>query len=175
MRGLQVAFRRTARRCRLRPRHRGGWRNCRPDRRQRTGKSTLGLALLGLTRPPGRILGGAVELEGIDVLGLDGAQRRRIRGAKIGLIVRTRAPRSVHCIRWGSKSPAPTMRDEAAGGLAPPHARSRCSRARVETPAASARLSSRNQRRHGAARADSHGASVGRACWWRMSRPAASM
>jgi len=51
------------------------------------GKSTLGLALLGLVRPPGRILGGTVELEGIDVLALDEARRRRIRGAKIGLIV----------------------------------------------------------------------------------------
>lgn len=51
------------------------------------GKSTLGLALLGLTRPPGRILGGTVELEGTDVLALDEARRRRIRGAKIGLIV----------------------------------------------------------------------------------------
>jgi peptide/nickel transport system ATP-binding protein len=51
------------------------------------GKSTLGLALLGLTRPPGRILGGVVELDGTDVLALDEAQRRRVRGAKIGLIV----------------------------------------------------------------------------------------
>ena len=51
------------------------------------GKSTLGLALLGLTRPPGRILGGTVEFEGTDILALDEAQRRRIRGAKIGLIV----------------------------------------------------------------------------------------
>jgi len=51
------------------------------------GKSTLGLALLGLTRSPGRILGGVVEFEGTDVLALDEEQRRRIRGAKIGLIV----------------------------------------------------------------------------------------
>ena len=51
------------------------------------GKSTLGLALLGLTRASGRIVGGAVEFEGTDLLALDEARRRQIRGAKIGLIV----------------------------------------------------------------------------------------
>jgi peptide/nickel transport system ATP-binding protein len=52
-----------------------------------SGKSTLGLALLGLARPPGRILGGQVELDGVDLLAMSEPERREIRGRQIGLIV----------------------------------------------------------------------------------------
>ena len=52
-----------------------------------SGKSTLALALLGLTRGPGRIRGGAILLEGTDLLALDEADRRARRGRDIGLIV----------------------------------------------------------------------------------------
>ena len=47
----------------------------------------MALALLGLTRGPGRIKGGSVVLEGTDLLALDEASRRERRGRDIGLIV----------------------------------------------------------------------------------------
>ena len=52
-----------------------------------SGKSTLGLALLGLGRPPGRILSGSVLLDGTDLLALPEAELRARRGRDIGLIV----------------------------------------------------------------------------------------
>ncbi|MCX7324984.1 MAG: ABC transporter ATP-binding protein [Hyphomicrobiales bacterium] len=52
-----------------------------------SGKSTLGLALLGLARPPGRILAGEVRLSGADLLTLSEPQRRSLRGREVGLIV----------------------------------------------------------------------------------------
>jgi oligopeptide/dipeptide ABC transporter ATP-binding protein len=52
-----------------------------------SGKSTLGLALLGLARPPGRIRSGQVVLDGTDLLALPEDELRRRRGREIGLIV----------------------------------------------------------------------------------------
>ncbi|MBO1078088.1 ABC transporter ATP-binding protein [Roseomonas haemaphysalidis] len=72
------------------------------------GKSTLGLALLGLARPPGRILGGQVLLEGTDLLALPEARRRELRGRRIGLIVQN--PR-------GSLSPLHTVGSQIGGVL----------------------------------------------------------
>jgi oligopeptide/dipeptide ABC transporter ATP-binding protein len=51
-----------------------------------SGKSSLALALLGLARPPGRI-GGAVLLDGVDLLRLPARELRERRGRDIGLIV----------------------------------------------------------------------------------------
>jgi oligopeptide/dipeptide ABC transporter ATP-binding protein len=51
------------------------------------GKSTLALALLGLARPPGRIVSGAVRFGGRDLLTLPDAALRAIRGRDIGIIV----------------------------------------------------------------------------------------
>jgi len=51
------------------------------------GKSTAAYALLGLARPPGRIVRGAVHFEGADLLKLPPEPLRRIRGRDIGLIV----------------------------------------------------------------------------------------
>jgi len=51
------------------------------------GKSTAALALLGLVRAPGRILGGQIRLDGRDLLTLGDAELRRIRGREIGIIV----------------------------------------------------------------------------------------
>jgi oligopeptide/dipeptide ABC transporter ATP-binding protein len=51
-----------------------------------SGKSSLALALLGLARPPGRI-GGAVLLDGTDLLRLPARELRARRGRDIGLIV----------------------------------------------------------------------------------------
>jgi peptide/nickel transport system ATP-binding protein len=52
-----------------------------------SGKSTTALALLGLARPPGRILGGEVIFGGRDLLRLPDAEVRAIRGRDIGIIV----------------------------------------------------------------------------------------
>ncbi|WP_421928610.1 dipeptide ABC transporter ATP-binding protein [Neoaquamicrobium sediminum] len=57
-----------------------------------SGKSTAALALLGLCRPPGRILSGRVAFEGRDLLQLSDDELRAVRGRDIGIIVQN--PRS---------------------------------------------------------------------------------
>ncbi len=52
-----------------------------------SGKSTAALALMGLARPPGHIVGGQVAFEGRDLLAMDDEALRRIRGRDIGIIV----------------------------------------------------------------------------------------
>jgi peptide/nickel transport system ATP-binding protein len=51
-----------------------------------SGKSTIAMAILRLTTPPGRIVGGEVRLEGRDVLAMSEAELRRIRWSEISLI-----------------------------------------------------------------------------------------
>ena len=43
-----------------------------------SGKSVTGLAILGLIRPPGRIVRGAVRFEGNDIVRMTEAQRRAL-------------------------------------------------------------------------------------------------
>jgi peptide/nickel transport system ATP-binding protein len=51
------------------------------------GKSVTALSIMRLVpNPPGRIVGGSVVLEGTDLLGLDEAQMRGIRGNRISMI-----------------------------------------------------------------------------------------
>jgi len=51
------------------------------------GKTVTGLALLGLVpSPPGRITGGRIEFMGKELVGLDDAEMRTIRGANISMI-----------------------------------------------------------------------------------------
>jgi peptide/nickel transport system ATP-binding protein len=51
------------------------------------GKSVSALSIMRLVPdPPGRIVGGAVMLEGTDLLGLDEAEMRKIRGNRISMI-----------------------------------------------------------------------------------------
>jgi peptide/nickel transport system ATP-binding protein len=51
------------------------------------GKSVTALSLMRLVAdPPGRIVGGAVRLDGVDLLGLDAAAMRQIRGKEISMI-----------------------------------------------------------------------------------------
>jgi peptide/nickel transport system ATP-binding protein len=51
------------------------------------GKSVTALSLMRLVAdPPGRIVGGAVRLDGLDLLGLDAAAMRQIRGKEISMI-----------------------------------------------------------------------------------------
>ena len=51
-----------------------------------SGKSVTGFSILGLVDPPGRILGGRVLLDGIDLALLDEGARRTIRGKRIAMI-----------------------------------------------------------------------------------------
>jgi peptide/nickel transport system ATP-binding protein len=51
-----------------------------------SGKSTIALALMRMIRPPGRIEGGRVELDGVNVLELADEPMRRLRLATIALV-----------------------------------------------------------------------------------------
>ena len=51
------------------------------------GKSVTALSIMRLVpNPPGKIVGGAVMLEGTDLLGLDESEMRAIRGDRISMI-----------------------------------------------------------------------------------------
>src|ERR1700692_3585612 len=51
------------------------------------GKSVTSLSILRLiATPPGRIVSGAIRFQGVDLLGLDDAAMRRIRGNDISMI-----------------------------------------------------------------------------------------
>jgi peptide/nickel transport system ATP-binding protein len=52
-----------------------------------SGKSTMALALLNAVQPPGRIVSGSIEVEGLgDLLSLDGKELQRVRGAGVGYV-----------------------------------------------------------------------------------------
>jgi peptide/nickel transport system ATP-binding protein len=51
-----------------------------------SGKSLTALAILGLVPPPGRVVGGRIELDGRNLLELDERQMRAVRGGRIGLV-----------------------------------------------------------------------------------------
>ena len=51
-----------------------------------SGKSVTGYSILGLIDPPGRIAGGEVLLNGVDVTKLRGDDLRRMRGARIAMV-----------------------------------------------------------------------------------------
>lgn len=51
-----------------------------------SGKSTIALAVMRLIKPPGRISGGRIVLDGTDLLGLTEEQMRRYRLAQVALI-----------------------------------------------------------------------------------------
>ncbi|WP_118135456.1 ABC transporter ATP-binding protein [Oceanicella sp. SM1341] len=53
------------------------------------GKSTIGLAALGYLRPGARVAGGAVRLEGQDLLALPEAARRPFRGTKVAYVAQS--------------------------------------------------------------------------------------
>ncbi len=51
------------------------------------GKSVTALSLMRLVAdPPGRIVGGSIRLDGLDLLGLDAATMRKVRGKEISMI-----------------------------------------------------------------------------------------
>jgi peptide/nickel transport system ATP-binding protein len=51
-----------------------------------SGKSMTGYSLMGLIDPPGRVVGGSVVLDGIELTKLDPEAMRRIRGRRIAMI-----------------------------------------------------------------------------------------
>jgi len=55
------------------------------------GKSTIGLAAMGFTRPGCRIAGGTVTFDGIDLLKLPPAQLRAMRGTRIAYVAQSAA------------------------------------------------------------------------------------
>ena len=52
-----------------------------------SGKSMTGRAILGLVRPPGRVEATRLDLQGEPILGLPERQMRRLRGARISMIM----------------------------------------------------------------------------------------
>jgi peptide/nickel transport system ATP-binding protein len=52
-----------------------------------SGKSTIGRAILGLVRPPGLVWATRLAFDGVDLLGAEPAALRRIRGARISMIL----------------------------------------------------------------------------------------
>ncbi len=50
------------------------------------GKSTVGNAVIGLLEPPGEMTAGEVRLAGRRIDNLDGAEKRKLRGKRIGMI-----------------------------------------------------------------------------------------
>ena len=51
-----------------------------------SGKSTLGYALLNLVPPPGKVIGGEVLVNGINILKLKGEKLRRARGELVSIV-----------------------------------------------------------------------------------------
>ena len=51
-----------------------------------SGKSVTALAILGLIRAPGRVVGGAIELEGRDLVRASEEELRQVRGSQIAMV-----------------------------------------------------------------------------------------
>jgi peptide/nickel transport system ATP-binding protein len=50
------------------------------------GKTVTGFSILGLVDPPGRIVGGSIVFDGKNLLAMDEAELRKIRGARIAMV-----------------------------------------------------------------------------------------
>lgn len=50
------------------------------------GKSTVGLSILGLVKPPGRVVGGQILLEGRDLLRMRGEELEEVRGKIVAMV-----------------------------------------------------------------------------------------
>jgi peptide/nickel transport system ATP-binding protein len=68
-----------------------------------SGKTTTGLALLGHTRPGARITNGSVVIDGVDVLSLSGAARRRARGDLVSYVAQDPAAALNPALRIGKQ------------------------------------------------------------------------
>jgi peptide/nickel transport system ATP-binding protein len=74
-----------------------------------SGKTTMALAMLRLVKPPGRIEGGQVWLDGVDLSGLDDDAMRRLRLAGIAMV-----PQG----SMNSLNPVVRLRDQIGDALA---------------------------------------------------------
>jgi oligopeptide/dipeptide ABC transporter ATP-binding protein len=77
-----------------------------------SGKSTIALALMRLIRPPGKIEGGSVRLDGVSLLELPEEQMRRLRLAAIALVAQG-AMNSLNPVIRVREQIADAMRDHA--------------------------------------------------------------
>jgi len=91
-----------------------------------SGKSTIALALMRLIRPPGRIEGGQVHLDGVDLLELDDEPMRRLRLAAIALVAQG---------AMNSLNPVVRVREQIIDGM-------RDHDEKLSKPAATARVAS---------------------------------
>ena len=73
-----------------------------------SGKSTIALALMRMIRPPGRIVDGAVLLDGQDLLRLSEEQMRRVRLKRLSMVAQG---------AMNSLNPVKRVRDQVAYGL----------------------------------------------------------
>jgi len=67
------------------------------------GKSATVRSILGLIRPPGKVISGTVFFDGDDLLTLPSKQLRRLRGARIGFVAQH---------PWGALNPILKIRDQ---------------------------------------------------------------
>jgi peptide/nickel transport system ATP-binding protein len=51
-----------------------------------SGKSITGYSIMGLVDPPGRIVGGSIVLDGVELVGLSAERMRRLRGNRVAMI-----------------------------------------------------------------------------------------
>lgn len=51
-----------------------------------SGKSVTGFSIMGLVDPPGKVIGGSIKLNGQELIGMDQAGYRAVRGNKIAMI-----------------------------------------------------------------------------------------
>jgi len=73
-----------------------------------SGKSTIALSLMRLIKPPGEIVEGMVDLDGVDLLALDEEGMRRTRLARISLVAQG---------AMNSLNPVKRIKDQIALGL----------------------------------------------------------
>jgi len=80
------------------------------------GKSSLSMALLRLLRPPGRLTGGAVVLDGRDLTGLSATAMGRVRGRRIALVPQSamNALNPAYSVHHQVREAAALTRDRAA-------------------------------------------------------------
>jgi ABC-type dipeptide/oligopeptide/nickel transport system ATPase component len=89
------------------------------------GKSVLAWSILGLTRPPGRVVGGEILWRGENILTMTKQRLHEVRGKEIGLIVSnprshlhplTRVGKQIEAVRVGDRN-ARTAREAALAAL----------------------------------------------------------
>jgi len=67
------------------------------------GKSTLALTLMRLVRKPGEVLGGEIRFDGVDLLKLNEAELRRLRGRDIAIVFQDPASALNPLVRVGTQ------------------------------------------------------------------------